>query len=303
MTRPSQSPITDERIDRLARQVLAERAEDVAASTVPAVAMAERIASSLRPSRSGHTRVLLAAALLAALLIGGALAVGGQLRLPRTAPLQGVEWTGPLRSDAQTVPSSAPMQRVEWTGPLRSDAQTVPSSARPGQDGRDAAVEWVDIVAARSVGFRRWELELAGNPPKASTLDPTQQVIEYGVVVDAGGDGIADCLIGINNDAPKRGDYRVWVTNLTTGVTVEQVGAPYGHPIDFDHPDVRDLSKLPSLLGRLMNPPREMRFFFLTGSGPCVLGAGDQRFYAWASLTESGQVTAWDYAPDDGWLP
>jgi hypothetical protein len=272
MTRPSQSPITDERIDRLARQVLAERAEDVAASTLPAVAMAERIASSLRPSRSGHTRVLLAAALLAALLIGGALAVGGQLRLPRTAPLQG----------------------VEWTGPLRPDAQAVPSSARPGHDGRDAAVAWVDVVAARSVGFRRWELELAGNPPLASTLDPTQQVIEYGVVVDAGGDGIADCLIGINNDAPRRGGYRVWVTNLTTGATVEQVGAPYGYPIDFHLPDERDVPPF---------PPRELAFFFLTGSGPCVLGAGDQRFYAWASLTESGQVTAWDYAPDAGWLP
>jgi hypothetical protein len=272
MTQPLRPPITDERLDRLVRQVLTERAEDVAAAAPPADAMAERIATSLRPTRSGSTRVLLAAALLAALLIGGTIAVGGQLRLQSPPAPHGVEWTGPLRSHAPTLPSSV---RVE-------------------QDGRDTEPAWVDIVAVRNSGFRRWDLELAGLPPLGGTLDPAQRIIEYGVVVDANADGVADCLIGINNDQPLRGHFRVWVTDVATGTTLEQVGPPYGYPIEFRHPDKH----------RDSFPPT-MAFWFLSGIGtaPCVLAAGDQRFYAWASLTESGHVTAWDYAPDAGWLP
>ena len=75
-------PMTDERLDRLIRDVLAERAEDIAAATASADAMAERITTRLRPSRVGRGWVLLAAALLAALLIAGALAVGSWLLDP-----------------------------------------------------------------------------------------------------------------------------------------------------------------------------------------------------------------------------
>lgn len=92
MTPPTQPTLTDERLDRLIRQVLAERAEDVAAAAVSADAMAERIAGRLRPSPLGRAWVLLAAtAVLAVVLIGGVLAVGGAVRppwvpLPATPP-------------------------------------------------------------------------------------------------------------------------------------------------------------------------------------------------------------------------
>ena len=83
MTQSIQPPMTDERLDRLVRELLTERAEDVAAVAVSADAMAVRIASRLRPGPSGRAWVLLAAAtILATLLIGGALAVGGAFRLP-----------------------------------------------------------------------------------------------------------------------------------------------------------------------------------------------------------------------------
>ena len=77
---------------------------------------------------------------------------------------------------------------------------------------------------------------LRAQPPLASTLDPARWVIEHGVVVDSDGDRVADCRIGISTDAPTPGDFRVWVTDLTTGDTAEQVGGPYGVPIDFSHP-------------------------------------------------------------------
>jgi hypothetical protein len=86
MTRPIQPSMTDERLDRLVRLILSERAEDVAADALPVDAMAERITTRLQPSPFGRTWVLLAAALLTALLIGGALVVGGLPRLPSLPP-------------------------------------------------------------------------------------------------------------------------------------------------------------------------------------------------------------------------
>lgn len=100
MTRPIQPPLTDERLDRLVRQTLAERAEDVAASAASADDMVERIATRLRPSPFGRGWVLLAAAMLSALLIGGALAVGGEIRLP-SLPL-------PAPSTPDGAPSLSP---------------------------------------------------------------------------------------------------------------------------------------------------------------------------------------------------
>lgn len=213
----------------------------------------------------GSRRIALVAAavLLAALLIGGTLAVGGALRLP---------W----------LPSPAPTS-LGWTGPLRSDAATMPLNVF-GADGQDAEVAWIDIRRIGSGGFQGLRLELGGAPPPASTLDPTQTVIEYGVVLDKDLDRAPDCLIGINNDAPNRGDYRKWVTDLSTGATAEDVGAAsYGQPL--------------GLVGFRVDFSVENRPATCAG-----LGSGSLAFYAWASLTESGRVTAWDYAPDFGWF-
>jgi hypothetical protein len=45
-----------------------------------------------------------------------------------------------------------------------------------------------------------------------------------------------------------------------------------------------------------------MHFTFLPGSAPADLNPQMVRFYAWASATRDGEVLAWDYAPDTGWL-
>jgi hypothetical protein len=145
-------PITDQRLDRLVRQLLTERAEGVEADALSADAMAERIATRLRPNPIGRTWVMLVASMLTALLIGGALAVGGQLRLP---------WLPP------------PPQRLDWTGPLRPEAATMPPIVMQGpldgtftwSDGQDASMPWIDIGEVRAgSSFRRlqWSLELAG---------------------------------------------------------------------------------------------------------------------------------------------
>jgi Tol biopolymer transport system component len=79
MTPPIQPPITDQRLDRLVGELLAERAEDIAAAAVSADEMAERIATGLRPSPLGRTWVLLAAAALLVALAAGAVTVGSGL--------------------------------------------------------------------------------------------------------------------------------------------------------------------------------------------------------------------------------
>jgi hypothetical protein len=225
------------------------------------------------------TGLLAATALLTALLIGGALVVGGALQPPPPSPAPTPDgWVGPVRPETVTMPTILP----EGNAP----------DGFVWDDGQDAELEWIDIGKVRTsdLGRRRWSFELAGTPPKASTLDPKQRVISYGVVLDADGDRVADCLIGISNDAPQRGDFRVWVTNLATGATSEQVGGPYGFPIDFAHPDEQS--------------EPSMQFFFLGSASPCVASqpTGPRHFYTWASVTDGGRVTAWDYAPDAAWL-
>jgi Tol biopolymer transport system component len=77
--------MTDQRLDRLVRELLTERAEDVAADAISADAMAERIATRLRPSPAGRTWVLLAAAALLVALAAGTIAVGtGLVRVQRS---------------------------------------------------------------------------------------------------------------------------------------------------------------------------------------------------------------------------
>ncbi len=106
MTRLNHPTMTDERLDRLLRQILAERAEDVAATAVSADAMAELISIGQRPVVIGRRWVLLAAAaMLTALVIGSALAVGGAV------PLPWLQLPAPL-------PSAAPDDEV--VAPLRS---------------------------------------------------------------------------------------------------------------------------------------------------------------------------------------
>ena len=198
-----------------------------------------------------------------------------------------------------TTPSElATLVPVEWPGPLpdrEALVQRMPGTF-PGwgwQDPLDAAVGWADIerVAMSSGSQPRWDIELAGKPPLAAGLEPGL-TIAYGLVLDTTADGTADYLIGIDNDAPEQGDFHVWVTNLATGETDEQIGPPYGYPVEFAHPDE----------WRPGDPPSTVWFTFLGTSRPTDLDRRTVRFYAWTSATRDGEVLAYDYAPDAGWI-
>lgn len=80
MTRSIPHPISDERLDRLVGQLLAERAEDVAVTVVPAEAIAPRIRAGLRPALgAGRRTVLMTAAALMIALVVGTIVVGSRL--------------------------------------------------------------------------------------------------------------------------------------------------------------------------------------------------------------------------------
>ena len=84
---PIQPPLTDERLDRLVRQVLTERADDVAAVAMRAETMTAVVASHVR--RGGITErraLLLVAAALLIVLAAGAVAVGSGLIRPGPEP-------------------------------------------------------------------------------------------------------------------------------------------------------------------------------------------------------------------------
>jgi hypothetical protein len=230
---------------------------------------------------AGGTAVAVAAVVLAASLLAN-----------RDSTRQEPIGPGPTQTSAPR-----PSAEATWPGPLRENGTRAvvfghrdPATANGilAPDAADVGLGAIDIRSIRigEVGSNdRWVIDLQRQPPDASTLAAAHRIVEYGVIIDGDGDRVADCEIGINNDAPKAGDYRVWVKNLRSGVTHQQVGGPYGYPIDFGY------------------YKRQFTFFFLaeapTRCGPISASAN---FYAWSSLSEQGQVTAWDYAPDNAWL-
>ena len=206
----------------------------------------------------------------------------------------------------RSVGDPPPATPAVWTGPVRSDAVALPVLAMlPSDDeqpwwpdARDAHLPWVDItqVVVDSPRQTHWIIELAGPPPPAGSLDPEETVISYGLVFDVDADGVPDFEVGINNDAAEPGHFRVWVTNLATGNRRENDGPVYGFPVEFSHPDERrGDTTLPEA------ERRRMVFTFLPGSRPINLTA-ETPFYAWASVTRNGEVVAWDYSADRGWL-
>jgi hypothetical protein len=195
-------------------------------------------------------------------------------------------------------------ERLIWSGPIRPEfgRLAVQPMAQPGEfqefewaDGSDTGIGAVDIshVRAAAEGPTHWRIELAERPPRAAGLDRANTLISYGLVFETTGDGMADIVVGINNDAPRPGDFRVWVTAVATGQTEEQIGPPYGFPVEFSHPDEAQPGVA---LG-----PAAVAFGFIEGSSPRGL-TGTSPFYAWASITAGDEVVAWDYAPDASWL-
>jgi hypothetical protein len=119
-------------------------------------------------------------------------------------------------------------------------------------------------------------------------------LIAYGLVLETTGDGVADYLVGLDNDTPEPGHFHVWVTDLATGETDEQIGPPYGYPIEFFHPDEEQPGDFPP------GAPATVIFTFLGDS--LGLNPSTVQFYTWTSAIRDGEVVAWDYAPDTGWI-
>jgi hypothetical protein len=170
-------------------------------------------------------------------------------------------------------------------------------ATRAWDDPPDTSIPGVDMTRleyGRSYQ-PRWDLLVAGHPPHDRTR---ADVYSYGLVLDTTQDGVPDYLVGIEDDPTPPSDFapeydlspreifRVWVTDLATGKTDEQIGPPYGYPIEFGTPH-----------GRWP----EMWFTFL-GNEPDDMHFRSVRFYAWASLTSDGEIVAHDVAPDDGWM-
>lgn len=218
-----------------------------------------------------------AAAVAAAVLVGSALT-----------------WLTADDQAVDTVPADS--GEPDTSGPVREPSDVVHGIGDEWQDEPlDASESWADIevVQYQSSGQPHWYIVLEGAPPDPAELGEGV-LIAYGLVLDTTGDGAADYVIGIDNDAPVRGDFHVWVTDLATGDTTDQIGPPYGYPVEFAHPSEE---QAPSIGG---SPA--MVFTFLPPSAPASLDPATVRFYAWTSATRNGVVFADDYAPDIGWL-
>lgn len=273
--------------DELLFDRLASHEEPAALDTAFEARLYSILEREMRRGRSLRPALLLAATLLLVLTITAALAVGsGLIKLP---------WV-----DRSPIPT--PPTELAWLGPVRPDGRGMlvhPMAQHPtgeelwySSDGRDAASGWVDITHLTTRDpARNWSLQLTARPPTLDALAATDQTLAYGVVLETTGDDVADWLIGIDNDVPD-GDFRQWITDLSTGRTDEHIGPPYGGMpfFDFAHPSE----------GALSGEGRSSMLFFFLGD-PREWGTSI-RFYAWSSLTQADEVIAWDYAPDAAWL-
>ena len=102
--------------------------------------------------------------------------------------------------------------------PISLDGEDYPD---PTGDTESGAFPWVDI---HRVGFGHNNAVVA-YVPGAPEVDPTEQWIAYGLVVDDDGDGIADRRFGMDNIPGPAEDlpHRAWITDLHTGRTESSV--------------------------------------------------------------------------------
>lgn len=245
-------------------------------------------------SATGRAAPYAASWLTAVVLAGCAGGSEAPARPDPSASARASSWTG---GSAVEQPSASPTRTPStrgWSGAVRRGQKSLPVlAAGTGRvDGADATVGWIDIRRVSATTRPEWRLVLREQPPLASTLEPAGHVMEHGVVVDRDGDRVADCHVAISTDAPTPGDFRVWVTDLRAGITDEQVGPPYGFPIDFFHPAESDEPVEPK--------DRTIALFFLGGGAAARCGQGN--YYAYAVLMGRGQDPEWDFAPDAAWL-
>jgi len=205
------------------------------------------------------------------------------------------DWPAPIRAE----PAGGAIVRPILLNVSRGDDGSIGSVGElgrfpdPSGDTGSAVLPWVDIEEAVICGPFCLGLTLVSNQPPI--VDPTEQWIAYGVVVDDDGDGVPDRRFGIDNipiaAAGEHQGHWQWMTDLHTGRTVaaaassDSVGGiflntayPPGHRADVDF----------SFGGAA------------TGGGS--IGDMPERFYGWASVIQDGRVVATDYVPDVGWL-
>jgi len=226
----------------------------------------------------------------------------------------------------------------DWPAPVRTepagDATVVPIYLKheqvPGRyqdptgDTESDAIPWVDI---HLVGFGH-NTSVVAYVPGAPNVDPTEQWIAYGVVVDDDGDGVGDRRFGLDNIPGSAADWqrhRAWVTDLHTGRTESSVLNSSDYTVAADGtvstPMVGDTffgASFPAAQTEARtspscqnNPPAWMRglagaqLMFGggdTAGGGSSAGSMPALYYAWASEIVDGRVVATDYAPDAGWL-
>ena len=233
-----------------------------------------------------------ATAVLVAVLIGVGLLVRHPEIGPSPGPVTPSEPPASASPGAATCPanpSGPPVGPERLTDPLHPSSANV-ISRRTLQDESDSAIAYVDIGQVEVDGYRPnaqhyWGVGLAAGPPSSSHLDPALHgctVLAYGLTFDTTGDGEADYVVGVSNE---KGARRGWVTDLATGET--RSGSP-GFPVEWAGPCRQCRNQ-------------RMVFTFLGSSAPEGVDNGTP-FYAWASVERNGELLAWDYAPDEGWL-
>ncbi len=207
-----------------------------------------------------------------------------------------------LSDDSARTPDTDTV--LGWTGPVRADRAddtvdalaTAADATLTWSEAPDTAPRWVDVAGIHiNPEFQNWRLELGSDHPRRDALSGAGQVLAFGFVMDTNGDGVADYVVGIDSGAVAPAVH-VWLTDLASGETDERFTGPYGDPFDFATSFEGE--------GDVGGPPRQPGgSFFNVGFAPAELfDAETTRFYAWSSLTEDGEVVAWDYAPDEGWL-
>jgi len=207
-------------------------------------------------------------------------------------------------SRASDVPDPVLDPVLDWTGPVRAERAgaaietlaTGADSTLTWSEPTDTAPRWVDIARVGiNADFQNWRLELGIDHPRRDALSRAGRVLGFGFVMDSNGDGVADYVVGIDSDAAAPAVH-VWLTDLVSGKTDERFAGPYGDPFDFGTSLEGEVDPI-----GLQQPPGG-RFFNVGFAPPELFDLETARFYAWSSLTEDGEVVAWDYAPDRGWL-
>ncbi len=214
------------------------------------------------------------------------------------------DWPAPVRSEPVEWRDRAAGPRRAW---VLSSSRIPRTTAGPSGSCGSTSGSCTPAVPSKVV------IELADNHPPL--VDPTEQWIAYGVVVDADRDGVPDWRYGVDNlpidpsgwagnpDSERMArselangvaPHRAWRTNLHTGRTESAAGPPYGGVgetyFDTFYP--------PGGYG-----PDGARLGFggdVAGGGTRTSLAGP--YYTWAAVIENGRVVATDYAPDVGWL-